>query len=513
MVSKETLLHELEPVLCSFFDGTLPEPGKTVGIIDHTWFSAFIDYITHDNVAFPGPIPSLDLDHASDFKIQRNIDVIELNVVEILQSFYGGSLIEKRLFVLNPITGEPEVLFNPIRIDIIFKSTRKGLTTSLHWTVGMLKMYFCNSMGVDPTHYLVKNANTFNSIDEQMTIKEMTASKIFTIHVLSVNDNKRRLQVEPNNESTDLYSTIFSAFLVALSNLDIIKTCFRDLKPADECSIAYLFCQYLSNPEARSIVTQQIISAYCVKYRNNNHNMKVEEFEQFVKFFLKELNDSFPRNGPFPKLDFTKNCREMWDECVSIIPAQIFSNFYGLMKGVKKCPKCGKEKGSVIPFCIVQLPITKKMLHKITVKQCLKSFLSESDFDFLQKCEKCDGKLKHAKTDAKFIKMPEVLILHLNRFVRNNKGLTKDMTNVYYDNELDFSSICEEDSNVKYKLTSVIIHPGGPPCSRHRAICYNSNDKHWLSYSRIVGSVVPSSNAMNYQNAHTLIYEKQHVSK
>lgn len=512
MATHAEMIVALEPFINGLVYQEIPPYGYKVGIIEKEWFTKFLNYIREDNGKNPGPVPTLDLANADKWKIHEDIEVVDMNVTEILQDLCGGVIIEKRQLVQNPKTLEPEVLFTPVRLDIIFKSSRKGVTVSPIWTVEMAKIYFCKSIGANPKQYTVNNANNYKEIDENMLIKRLLEKKVFTLHVITRSEKNKKSksqQLNCSDSSTKSDSNVFAATLVALANIDQMKDTFMCLESNPDVAFCNVFQQYLGDGIEKESITAQITQ----EFANNHQEFNAFKADQFVSIYqelMKDIVNSFPGSQEVPKLDITKSWEDNWNTYLNFKPSPVFSKFYGLMQNVQICEKCGEPMGKMIPFSIIQLPIAKKIFRRTTLLSCIKKYMKNTKGE-KKKCPSCQS--KYLGDQLQIMKLPEVLVFHLDRFKSDSKGMIKDLTNVYYDFVLDMSQFCRSDERYKtYDLKAIIIHPGGSPATRHRVIAHDSQTEKWISYSKECNNVVSHSNAINYQNVHTLFFEK-HIGK
>lgn len=511
MTSRESFCTELAPYLQSLSAREVPEPWRSVGILPSYWLSQLLDWIEDETVADPGPIPPLDLSQPGNLELHRDYEIVDLNIADILQTLCEGGLIEKRQLVANPITDEIEVLFTPLRFDVIYKSSKKGIIVSPNWTTEMMKVHFCKSVNANPDLFVLNNINTYKPIDKTKLASDLIDMKILTVHL----QPKRRIntvsvdinnQPQDNNQYQD--SSIFSVMLTLLSNLEKVKEIVNEISDNSENQYHTNFKQAVQSSETRVIMIRQIIADIENDFPQYK-GMKVEEYPRILKAFIDRMESGFPQNGKLPKLDFTKSWRENWDACLSVKSSSFFKNFYGLVRSIKKCTECGRDEGNEGTFSIIQLPIAKRIMKKVTVQHCLKTYLKNKELSKATTCSRCNSPLSHEEK-VEIVKFPDMFIIYLKRFIKKRKGLEKDTTSVRYDLSIDFAPyIPSKPKEAIYDLVGVVIHPGGTDNSHHRPMFYSHQQKCWLSLSNNQCVPIPQENVLNFQYAHTLVYSKR----
>lgn len=119
----------------------------------------------------------------------------------------------------------------------------------------------------------------------------------------------------------------------------------------------------------------------------------------------------------------------------------------------------------------------------VPLSLCFRGFISVETLDSqnLWSCPHCKNKVA-AEKRTEIWKVPECLIIHLERFSRNNRGTgLKDSTKVDYPEILDMKPyICkhddEDDVKMLYKLYAVICHRGSHQSGHYTAFCKISKD-------------------------------------
>ena len=121
-------------------------------------------------------------------------------------------------------------------------------------------------------------------------------------------------------------------------------------------------------------------------------------------------------------------------------------------------------------------------------------------------CPHC-GKRFYSNEITKIIKLPEIFIFHLNRFVESNKFTNK--IEVIPDNELVMDSYCDymykmNCKNIKYKLFAVYIMKDNTNGMEH--ICQVEKDGKWYEFSNETKK--PIEKPSYYKNSIGLYYKR-----
>jgi len=181
--------------------------------------------------------------------------------------------------------------------------------------------------------------------------------------------------------------------------------------------------------------------------------------------------------------------------------------FGGMVHNIIKCNYCGNKSHNYDSFFTLQLNV------KNDIYDSMDDFIKEEqiDRDNMILCDFCGMKNKAHKKTA-ISSMPEILVIHLKRFMVNNYGvITRKISSmVKYPLELDITKYGEGESGL-YKLFGVnmhhsIGHRDNANYGHYTSIVVNRNNNKWYHYDD--NRDVEEVNCHEHKNAYMLFYCK-----
>lgn len=172
-----------------------------------------------------------------------------------------------------------------------------------------------------------------------------------------------------------------------------------------------------------------------------------------------------------------------WAEYIHKNCSIISNNFYGVFNSVVSCKNCGKCTNTFDIFgCLtLELPTSPT-----TIEECLNAFTSEENVDDYE-CDNC--KMKTCTRKISLWYLPNILIIHLNRFRVINNTIRKNNIPVECDDKLTITEYIHPLKRIDttYRLISYITHTGDTSGGHYTACCKTGekwnlyNDSHVAS--------------------------------
>ena len=185
----------------------------------------------------------------------------------------------------------------------------------------------------------------------------------------------------------------------------------------------------------------------------------------FLADLSEELNKVSTR-GKYIELDFDnlskdKAYRKYVDYCKSTEDSIILDIFYGNLINILTC-QCGYQSYSFENIMDIPLLFNNDDNDKnVNISNMLKLYFEDSNVEWGAKCVKCKIKRSHVKM-TKFYKLPEVLILSLQRINQRRRKKNNSIVNFSEDLDMkeyvDTGSSCSKDC--AYQLYGLAYHKG-----------------------------------------------------
>lgn len=260
-----------------------------------------------------------------------------------------------------------------------------------------------------------------------------------------------------------------------------------------------------------------------ISIKNSMWGMKEQQDSQeFFNFLLCSIEEEIKKKVifiPGRKFNMEQNKKDLY-ETIQIIHKNIIKQnsfmeeysivkklFGGMIHNIIKCDYCGNRSHNYDSFFTLQLNVRND------IYECMDDFVKEEqiDKDNMILCDFCGMKNKaHKKMNIS--SMPEILVIHLKRFMVNNYGvITRKISNmVKYPLELDITKYGEGELG-KYKLFGVnmhhsIGHNNNADYGHYTSIVVNRNNNKWYHYDD--NRDLEEVNCHEHKNAYMLFYCK-----
>lgn len=154
--------------------------------------------------------------------------------------------------------------------------------------------------------------------------------------------------------------------------------------------------------------------------------------------------------------------------------------FTGLFYTKTECLECGNISNAFDPFVTISLGINSSN----NLEECLKSYSEEEHLkgDDLYKCS-CCNKMVEAKKRIYIWESPEILIIHLKRFLVRNGSITHKLDksiNIPLEGlELKDNYVENNNISIKYNLYAVTAHTGNCNGGHYVSYIKNGIDNYW----------------------------------
>jgi ubiquitin C-terminal hydrolase len=234
--------------------------------------------------------------------------------------------------------------------------------------------------------------------------------------------------------------------------------------------------------------------------------------QDFIRTILRNINEIYENNIRFE--DYCPNTTEennAYKKFISqnkiISESKAYSIFSGILKititGI--CNNCGKEfKNYSFNNFVDQIIYLDSFNKKCKFSEVLAKNIGQEN-KVSMNCPKCDEKIK-CKSVSKFIKIPEIFIFTLERF------LVRKTVPVVPDEDIDISDLIDETyignkKNAKYKLFAVNIRIGKDLSFGHE-ICQIRQKNNWYTIND--GDYYPIQKDYN-EYSYGLFYRKINI--
>jgi ubiquitin C-terminal hydrolase len=256
------------------------------------------------------------------------------------------------------------------------------------------------------------------------------------------------------------------------------------------------------------------VRAHFPKYNGNEQHDSHECFLHIVDLLHKSI--SYPIdvsiNGEVktPKDALMKASLECWKTTYEKSYSPIIDIFDGMTVNTVVCTSCGDINNVFESFNNISLHPGDLANGERSLRDCFNDNYLNNQVVSTWSCEKC--KKSGCKVSSKLWTLPNVLVLHLNRFDRNGTKFEKNDTHVSFPNEIDLTQYISTDkgdpNNYIYSLYAVNYHKGTLNSGHYWAACKNLDGK-WYTYDD--GDVVRSKSQKDDRNAYMLFYYRKMI--
>lgn len=181
----ETELEDLRSLLQKnkhLISNLLPKPqSRDVAIVVKDWYDSLLVWVdSTTNKMLPTEINNKILYDGSDLstsiEYQKDFEIIETQIWQILQKFFGGgpSIIRKLTMPATP--GGTSILTHPIFLEMLTHKGIRSKTCGGDWKLCDLKKYLCMNLQVSQTNFqfvtVSSHSNINNPVNEIMSVGE-----------------------------------------------------------------------------------------------------------------------------------------------------------------------------------------------------------------------------------------------------------------------------------------------------------------------------------------------------
>jgi ubiquitin C-terminal hydrolase len=212
---------------------------------------------------------------------------------------------------------------------------------------------------------------------------------------------------------------------------------------------------------------------------------------------------------------------EYWERFIKKSHSIVRDIFTGMSYISTKCNDCRFTTLMFEPFIMLTLPIPESR-NSADISDCLKTYASTVQLTGKDKyqCDNCKD-LKDAEQSTYLWETPEILIVHLKRFITKQYGNSirteKNGTMITYPlQDLDITptiSPYNRNGNYKYELYGVVRQHGSLGGGHYTAVCKNSINNKWYEFDDSHVAHIPDAKVKDEvitQSAYILFYKVQY---
>ncbi|KAF7997099.1 hypothetical protein HCN44_005376 [Aphidius gifuensis] len=257
------------------------------------------------------------------------------------------------------------------------------------------------------------------------------------------------------------------------------------------------------------------------QFRQQFHSHEQQDSHEFLTFFLEWMHNDLKKDEKI-KMDGTITpAKKAWDKELKGQYSIISKLFIGQFRSTIQCQMCHKKSITYETFS--SLSISLPDTNRCTLDDCIERFLRAQEIQGWT-CPNCKTN-RDATKKFDFVKLPPILIVHLNRFAGTTMKLEKKNTHVTFpvDNfNLDNHLVNEDDNDFNrahsysYNLYGLSNHYGSMDGGHYTAYCKNSQLDKWYKFddqtvTEIQKNEVKTQNTSAYLLFYTS-YPSQHTA-
>lgn len=495
---RESIVTAISPHIPQLSSEPIASLNRNVALVTVPWFKDFISWVKDPEAPEPPAIDNTELAEKlkqhEQLKLSEDFEFVETKVFDVLKTIFQVNLMIIRPFVVNPDTREMVILLYPIKFSITFNLHKKQSTADPSWKLNVIKTQFCRKLLLDPTKFGLYNSNSREMLPELSTAGEI--AELYGTELLLKNNASASIpslvhNTSINTKSTGAVSTTdmkcyeftqssyFCSFLNCLSQIQQFKTIARQF--------------YLDNP---SISEYNSLLAIFIHFLVTPNASVKHVYASFLTRSNYSHATSSWVNGEMTKSFFEKLDAELKEQNSTIIS----DLFFGEKITHTECSCDYKSDSTEITSAYV-LPISHKFFRTTTIKHCFKKLLSPKKSTLT--CPHCGRTIipTHQVT-----KLPQILVIVLERFNKMSHGIVKDTTKITFPDSLDLQYLTHNEVDSNYKLISVMSHLGGAPSDHYRGVVLDDSTGKWCEVrkSKLLPKEIES--LVHTNNANALIY-------
>ncbi|XP_072049161.1 ubiquitin carboxyl-terminal hydrolase 2-like isoform X3 [Amphiura filiformis] len=211
---------------------------------------------------------------------------------------------------------------------------------------------------------------------------------------------------------------------------------------------------------------------------------------------------------------------ESWRRQTSREKSILSDLFVGVQRSTLHCMDCGNQRCTFDAFWDLSLPIPVHSTdpnRRIHLEECLKLYCDKEVLDGDNKvtCNYCRKRTSQQKW-LQIEKFPQILVLHLKRFVETSNtyhiksdNIHKNLSTVQFPlTRLSLECTTDKEIPPTYNCYAVANHCGNRGGGHYTAFCRHSTEDKWIMYSDERVSSLSSLTSVVSANAYILFYER-----
>ena len=456
---------------------------RNISIIEIEWYRKFVAWLQDENNPFPGEVTNSVLSPRISAKepITEHVDyeIVEKNVADAIFSFFKGGPQYLRPLLPDPKTGAPTIIVYPVKLSCTFEGKNFVTTVDPSWTLEDIKKIVAAKEKFDPTTATFLTETTGVVIPDDTIaskIVEVFGSKI----QISLPGSLKPRNDKPKTSSCGSVGSVPQALRMNLISEGCMLNAFIQIlcrSPAFVNAVAAI-----EIPEHPDPINDTPYIAFTRYFRDvvskpqQSYQSEVAPaataFNASIINRTDEINSM--RHFEFPSL-FALLLREI------NIGADLFT---GQIMSSQLCPKCGYYNETTNPYTTISLDIKSKWFRKTKTETLLDNFveLKKRDKSNRWECPKCHKKVL-VREQNKILTAPQILILHLKRFVKSSSHDINVVTDeVGYGLNLSLAPYTGNKAD-EYQLIGSIAHVGRSFTQRYKCYVLEEDGKKWTMYN------------------------------